>query len=315
MAGGSLTVKSPEYVVGQDSGETREIDVSVRGKFASTEIFVMFECRRREGVEDVRWVEQVATKRGDVKASRAVMVSSSGFSAGARRMADRLNVELRTVRELTPAELAATALPHQVQSATLTLSLAHLGVGLTVKGLPADKVRQLQLSPEVGQRRGVDFEKWILHRKIDGTPVSVLAAAAHFIALNGPQLLAHLVGPLSTGKASKRMQLRANYLPSDRYQMETAVGRVDIEALTFAGDVTAEVTGAAATKATEYLRDDGTVISRNVSVLPSGDASGEFSLHELHREEGVVEVVAAMRAVRPPKPKVSKGKAEPTTAA
>jgi len=98
----NATVTSPAFLKDQITGETREIDVCVRSLVGSVEVVIIFECRDRSAVQDVTWIEQLAQKRNDVLASRAVAVSASGFSQSAIRKAHFLGIELRTFEDLEP---------------------------------------------------------------------------------------------------------------------------------------------------------------------------------------------------------------------
>ena len=102
----NIEVKSPDYVVGVNSGSRREIDVSLRTNVGSSEILVILETRDRNETDDVRWIEQLATKRKDVLASKVVAVSSSGFTEGARNTAQRLGIDLRSIDEITLESVA-----------------------------------------------------------------------------------------------------------------------------------------------------------------------------------------------------------------
>ena len=64
----------------KDTGELREVDVSIRGKVASAPVLIIVECRDHARTQDVQWIEQLETKRVGVGANAAIAVSSSGFS-------------------------------------------------------------------------------------------------------------------------------------------------------------------------------------------------------------------------------------------
>ena len=95
-------VRSPDFLDDRTTGQKREVDVSIRYKIGTISILVILECRDRHTVQDVTWIEQLAKKRDDVMASRAVAVSSSGFTGPAARKAAHEGIEVRTVEELTP---------------------------------------------------------------------------------------------------------------------------------------------------------------------------------------------------------------------
>jgi hypothetical protein len=106
-----VVIRSPEYIVGRNTGERREVDVSLRTKIGSLELFVMIECRdrkRRQGtarIEGTEWIEQVASKQEDVGANKAVAVCPGGFTKGARKLAAAKQIDLRTVMSVTAPEV------------------------------------------------------------------------------------------------------------------------------------------------------------------------------------------------------------------
>ncbi len=107
---GEAEVKSPDFIKGTLSGSQREVDVTVRSKVGSASVLVMFECRDRAGTKDVRWIEEIASKRQDVGANVAVAVAArGGFSSGARSMARSLGIELRTVNAITVEDVVGWA--------------------------------------------------------------------------------------------------------------------------------------------------------------------------------------------------------------
>ena len=105
LKGAEVAVRSPEHVKGRHSNETREIDVTLRGKVGSTDLLVIFECRERENPQGVDWIEQLATKKDDVGAHLAVAVSSSGFTRGAETLGAQKGILLRTLAEFDPGEV------------------------------------------------------------------------------------------------------------------------------------------------------------------------------------------------------------------
>lgn len=99
-------IRSPDYLRDRITGENREVDVSVRYRVGTIPILVIIECRDRGDVQDVTWIEQLARKRDDVNAARAVAVSSSGFTKPAVQKAKHDGIELRTVEQLTLANIS-----------------------------------------------------------------------------------------------------------------------------------------------------------------------------------------------------------------
>ena len=104
FAGTNVEVRRRDYIRGKSSGSPREVDVTLRGKLGSSDMLVMIECRDRKDVADVRWLEQLKSKRDGVNADKVVAVSSAGFSKGAKNFAEDYNIELRVMEDLDVAE-------------------------------------------------------------------------------------------------------------------------------------------------------------------------------------------------------------------
>jgi hypothetical protein len=96
-----VEIRSPDYVLGRLSGQRREVDVSLRSRVGSVNVLVIIECRDRGKAQGVIWIEQLASKREDVGADKAVAVSAAGFTPGARNLARSEQVELRSFEELS----------------------------------------------------------------------------------------------------------------------------------------------------------------------------------------------------------------------
>ncbi len=100
IGGSGLELKSPDYIMGIKSRGRREVDVAVRGKAGSADFLIVFECRKRKHKDDVTWIEQLASKAKDVRASKVVAVSSSGFSETAKTLAEQEGIELRSIESI-----------------------------------------------------------------------------------------------------------------------------------------------------------------------------------------------------------------------
>jgi Restriction endonuclease len=95
-----VEITSPDHIMGRNSGEMREVDVSLRSQVGSVNILVIIECRDRKRGQDVTWIEQLASKRKDVGADRAIAVSAKGFSKGAWSLAQAEHIDLRSFEEV-----------------------------------------------------------------------------------------------------------------------------------------------------------------------------------------------------------------------
>lgn len=105
LSSSGAVVTSPDRIPDRDTGELREVDISVRQQVGSVSVLVIVECRDRGRPQDVTWIEQVAEKRNSVLAARAVAVSPRGFSRGAVQKAKALGVELRQLTALSAHDI------------------------------------------------------------------------------------------------------------------------------------------------------------------------------------------------------------------
>ncbi|MDR3601416.1 MAG: restriction endonuclease [Desulfosporosinus sp.] len=100
-----LIVVSPDRIRCKFTGRFREVDASIRAKVGTTDILVTIECRRRGLKQDVTWIEQLATKKQALGASRTIAVSSSGFSREAIAVAQLHGIDLRELSEVSAEEI------------------------------------------------------------------------------------------------------------------------------------------------------------------------------------------------------------------
>lgn len=100
-----LVVTSPDRLRCKLTGRLREVDASIRAKVGTTEMLVTIECRRRSKIQDVTWIEQLATKKTSIGADRTIAVSISGFSAEAQIAASHAGISLRKVSDLTASDI------------------------------------------------------------------------------------------------------------------------------------------------------------------------------------------------------------------
>lgn len=88
-----------EEIPDVDSGESRQVDLTIRFKDGPTELLAIVEVRDRKEPVGSRYIEEVATKRSSVGADAVYVVSSSGFTAPALVKAKRLGIRAMTLSE------------------------------------------------------------------------------------------------------------------------------------------------------------------------------------------------------------------------
>lgn len=102
-------------VMGNDSGQLREVDVALFVEAGYRTLFIAIECRDRAGRQGLPWIEQLVAKKRDIGADRMVAVARDGFTRFARQSALANNIEAYTLAERdsygdgkTLAEIALT---------------------------------------------------------------------------------------------------------------------------------------------------------------------------------------------------------------
>jgi hypothetical protein len=88
-----------DHITGKITKRKRQIDVSLRFKHGFYEYLLIVECKNYKNKVPVKDVEAFQTKKQDVGADRAVMVTTVGYQAGAIETARAYNIELRTLME------------------------------------------------------------------------------------------------------------------------------------------------------------------------------------------------------------------------
>jgi hypothetical protein len=103
-----LEVTTNEHIYDEHGIQIAEFDIQVKGKVGTTDIAWPIECRDRpsEGPAPGSWIEQLIGRRGRFMFNKVTAVSTTGFAAGALRLAREKGIELREVRSLTAADVS-----------------------------------------------------------------------------------------------------------------------------------------------------------------------------------------------------------------
>lgn len=270
-----VVVDSPAHIKGRRSGSTREVDVAVRGRLGATELLVIMECRDRAGIEDVRWIEELATKRTDVGADKAVAVSTSGFSSGAESLAAAEGIELRTLESI------------EVSSPFSWLGLTHLDVSLVRFGLGDLSIDVLDPKDEVIaalRKRDMSNDEQLFIEKSSGRSLTsrqvlgreILRAPAHQVAL-------------SSDGSTVTTELELRFAGNDIvYQIMGPAGLVDVHTIRFDILLAAERSRIPIDALSSYVRDDS-LLTENAQFRFTVDGdTWLLSLHLLKDTESLV---------------------------
>lgn len=95
----SAEVKQNDYLLDFTTGKKREVDITIRSKVAEYPILIIVECRDHKKPVGSGYIEEIRTKRDCVKADKAVIVSSSGFSEPAIQKAKNFGIMLLNMED------------------------------------------------------------------------------------------------------------------------------------------------------------------------------------------------------------------------
>ncbi len=131
LAGEGIKVTSPEIFY-KDGVKVGEIDVTLRGDFGSSKIFVGIECRDRprDGAQGTPWISEVSGKKNLFKVDKMVAMSSTGFTDPAVNAANDLGIDLLTLESITNESIGMLM---QLTSFAFTLKSYDLREGFYVE--------------------------------------------------------------------------------------------------------------------------------------------------------------------------------------
>jgi hypothetical protein len=101
-------IKNRKRIFDESGNQIAELDIEISGKFGTTEIIWLIECRDRpsDGAAPVDWIEQLVGRRDRLKLDKVTAVSTTGFSPGAISFAATKGIELRSVREIQKGDIS-----------------------------------------------------------------------------------------------------------------------------------------------------------------------------------------------------------------
>lgn len=114
-SGTGLQVTRNARLTDPATGKSRELDVHVTGIVGTTRVAVGFECRDRSRPADVTWIEQLNSKRADLRLDKLTAVSTSGFTKEAVLKAKQHSIGLRVlspIRSLVELRCPARFMQH-----------------------------------------------------------------------------------------------------------------------------------------------------------------------------------------------------------
>lgn len=262
FAGSGFRVQSPENIRSAQTGNIVKVDVTVRGRVGSQDVLIAFECRDRNGAQGVEWIQQLPARKADIGASELIAVSRDGFTADAEREAAAHGIPLRTLERLSREDMAAFLLD-------LELELWR----------PRYQARLVDFSRLTARPFGVDihFSEWPkftaehLQALLDqrDTPQVVDCLEGGLVSVVDLIHRANWAPPFADGVFEGRRAYTAELAPGRvdefghqgprlRYWLDAGHG-VDLEGLSFSGEVWWDREPVELSQALRYAAGDGTL--------------------------------------------------------
>jgi hypothetical protein len=276
-------VKSPDFIEDRVTGERREVDVSIRTRVGTSQVLIVIECRDRNSVQDVTWIEQVEQKCRDLKASKVIAVSAKGFSEAALKKAAFSGIETRRMDEISPELIRSWYQAEEMQVIIERVEILYCNLNLDMEGVPRS------IEPEVLERmRGITPADTAFMCKKDGLECNLEAVWAW--TRRSPAASELYAGVPQDGTRVEKT-LNLNYKnPSDRYQLATSFGPLDILSMNLVVRLWIEKTVSPIERTVSYQDGERALVEAVQYEVPVGNGNKRLSFVK-DKESGALSVV------------------------
>ena len=267
-------ITTNDRVFNDDGVQIAEFDVLVQGKIGTSDFQWLIECRDRpaSGAAPTAWIEQLVGRRARFNLNKVTAVSTTGFSAGCHEFAQAQGVELREVRALTPEHFAGW-----LEMRYITNTVRHTTLTSVYFALDQDTPQELHdalaaLLPQISGSTP------LLRSSSTGEAVTPAQAFSGVTSANQ-----ELFDGLVPNGEPKLVRLQNRYPDDDHFVVETAVGKVQIKTIEFAGELRIKEMKLPIVYTGEY-RDvsTGAPIAQVVTYAPQSIMGNNFSV-EFHK--------------------------------
>lgn len=274
----------------ENGEQVAEFDVTLAGKFGSTEIRWLIECRDRPSQQKIgrNWIEQLNSRREEYGFNKVTAVATTGYSPAAQSYAKRHGIELRTVTQLTPEEFS-TWLPMEgirQRQRLCQLTSAKLGLPPTAT---EEQMRTVlaTLIPLTGHEP--------ILNNVHGEQLSLVTAFTAACDL-GPNIFDGIVA----NHPAVPVRLRVQYQDAGCLSIRTDLGDIPVPEILFEGTIAIKEALLPLQNVSQYAQlSTGEEISQSAHFEPFDVNGTKFAL-ELHRipETGCTNVI--LRVVETP---------------
>ena len=122
-------VKINDQILGINSGIERQIDISIRTKFAGSNILVIVQAKDYKAKADINVVGAFASVIKDVRASKGVLICNKGFTSGAKKLARNLLIDIFSAHDISEPNWSIDyKMPILVRQIKLKIDFEQIGV-------------------------------------------------------------------------------------------------------------------------------------------------------------------------------------------
>lgn len=235
LAQDGFDVQVNKKLFDERGAQLAEFDVVVKGKFGSTNISWLIECRNRPsaGAAPSEWVQQLAGRQALFNFNKITAVSTTGFSPAAIEAAKKLDVELREVTATTATDLLSWLRTSEVELVQNNVRLGDIAIVLD----------NSEINPEI--RTAVDEifatskarKNTVLVNSVTGERGSVIKAFREALEVAGAFNALEPNGP------SIPVEMEVSYeSPTDKLLLQTPAGNIRIKRIKYSGHIEAALT-------------------------------------------------------------------------
>lgn len=268
-------IKNRKIILDDSGNQIAELDIEVSGKFGSTEINWLIECRDRpsEGAVPVGWIEQLVGRRDRLKLDKVTAVSTTGFSPGAIDFAANKGIELRSVQEIQKDDIFDW---FRVENMVVDQRIGDLkNVEIFTRNASEEQVKEINDLLNNGDMNAKIFLHTSTNEKF-----SVMD-----IWLEAMNISPDINKNVEIGSPPRRKTIDINYRnPNSRYKLISQGSDIQIERIIFTGDLSIVRIFAPISKITKYYKEkDQDSIAETVHFELNGiNLHKDIAIHKIY---------------------------------
>jgi len=271
-------IKNRKKILDDFGNQIAELDIEISGKFGSTEIKWLIECRDRpsEGAAPVGWIQQLVGRRDMLKLDKVTAVSTTGFSPGASSYAVNAGIELRSVKEFQKDDVFDW---FRVDNMIVDQRIGDLKkVEIFTHNASEEQVKEINNLLNNSNKNAKIF----LHTSTNDK-FSIMD-----IWLEAMNISPDINKNIELGSPPRRKTIDINYRnPNSRYKLISQGSDIHIERIIFIGDLSIVRIFAPVSKITKYYKEkDKNSIAETVHFELNGiNLHKDIAIHKIYDQD------------------------------